>query len=227
MKKHDQESATLDRQSGPTINLVYYTDPLCCWSWALDKQITKLEKEWKGSFSIRYCMGGLLPGWSQFADNQNNIVRPAQMGPVWMQAGEMLEMKIAHRIWVEDPPASSYPACIAVKCAELQSADAGRCYLQLVREAVIVHGLNIANREVLEVVANSVTNIIKQFSVDQFIRDMEGENGLEAFRKDLQEVKYRNINRFPTLVIQGPSSNGLVVTGFRPAEVLLNIIKEA
>lgn len=56
---------------------------------------------------------------------------------------------------------------------------------------------------------------------------MESEKGMEAFRNDLQEVKYRNINRFPTLVIKGPSSPGLVVTGFRPVEVLLHIINDA
>jgi putative protein-disulfide isomerase len=227
MEKSNHESATLGKQGGQTINIIYYTDPLCCWSWALDKQIEQLEKEWQGAFSIRYCMGGLLPGWSQFADNQNSIMRPAQMGPLWMQAGEMLQMKIAHRIWVEDPPASSYPACIAVKCAELQSTEAGRHYLHLTREAVMEHGLNIAHREVLEVVASSVANNIKQFSFSQFIRDMENERGMDAFRKDLQEVKYRNINRFPTLVIQRPSSPGLMVTGFRPVEVLLHIINEA
>ena len=47
-----------------------------------------------------------------------------------------------------------------------------------------------------------------------------------AASKDLQEVKYRNINRFPTLLIQRDGAPGLLVTGYRPAEVLINIINE-
>jgi putative protein-disulfide isomerase len=227
MKKSDQESATLEKQGDSTISIVYYTDPLCCWSWALDKQLAHLEKEWPGDITWRYCMGGLLPGWNQYADHQNSIMRPAQMGPMWMQAGEMLELTLAHRIWVEDPPASSYPACIAVKCAEIQSAMAGRHYLHFVRKAVMEHGLNISRREALIVVAECVAGITNQFSVARFVQDLESDAGTEAFRKDLQETKYRNINRFPSLVIQRPGTRGVIVTGYRPAEVLLHIINDA
>ena len=227
MKHSDQESATPEKQGGSTISIVYYTDPLCCWSWALDKQLAHLEKKWPGGITWRYCMGGLLPGWNQFADHHNCIMRPAQMGPMWMQAGETLQLDLAHRIWVTDPPASSYPACIAVKCAEIQSAVAGRHYLHFVRKAVMEHGLNISRHEVLHQVAEDVAGITNQFSVTRFLQDMENNAALELFRKDLQETKYRNINRFPTLVIQRPEARGVVVTGYRPADVLLHIINDA
>jgi predicted DsbA family dithiol-disulfide isomerase len=171
-------------------------------------------------------MGGLLPGWGMFADNQNSIMRPAQMGPLWMHAGEALGLKIAHRVWVNDPPASSYPACVAVKCAELQSAVAGRHYLHFIRKAIMEHGLNIARKVVLDEVAECIASFTQGFSIARFNEDMQNDKGIEAFRKDLQEVKYRNISRFPTLIIQRPGSRGLMVTGYRPAEVLLKIINE-
>ena len=58
-------------------------------------------------------------------------------------------MPIDDRIWVEDPPTSSYPACIAIKAAELQSAEAADLYLGWLRHAVMTQRRNIARREVL------------------------------------------------------------------------------
>jgi predicted DsbA family dithiol-disulfide isomerase len=221
-----QESDSPELQSGSAIDIVYYTDPLCCWSWGFDPQLIRLEKEWPGKINWRYCMGGLLPFWGHYVDNYNSIQRPAQMGPLWMHASEMMEVSIAHRIWVEDPPASSYPACIAVKCAEMQSPEMGRLYLHFVRKAVMLYGLNIARYNVLQEVAECVAGMNKGFSLAQFEEDMQNERGQEAFRKDLQEVKYRGINRFPTLLITQAGAPGKLVTGFRTAEMLLQIINE-
>jgi len=215
------------QQSEGVIDIVYYTDPLCCWSWALEPQLLQLEKEWPGTIRWRYCMGGLLPAWNHYADHNNNIQRPAQMGPLWMHASEMMETPIAHRIWVEDPPASSYPACIAVKCAALQSPEAEKLFLNTVRKAVMVHGFNIARYEVLLQVAKGVADIYKSFSVVQFENDYRNGRGEDAFRKDLQEVKYRSIHRFPTLIIKKNTAGSLLVAGFRPTAVLLQIISEA
>jgi predicted DsbA family dithiol-disulfide isomerase len=143
-----------------------------------------------------------------------------------MHASQQLQLDLAYKIWVEDPPASSYPACIAVKCAAFQSPTTGRLFLHHLRQAVMVHGKNIAKQEVLQEVATSVAAITNDFSVTRFLQDMQNDRGLDAFRNDLQEVKYRNINRFPTLLIERSWAPGLVVTGFRPAEILLQIINE-
>jgi putative protein-disulfide isomerase len=226
MISYSQESASPELQSGPAIDIVYYTDPLCCWSWALEPQLIRLEKEWPGTINWRYCMGGLLPAWNHYVDNYNSVQRPAQMGPLWMLASKEMDVPIAHRIWVDDPPASSYPACIAVKCAELQSAEVGKLYLYFVRKAVMLYGLNIARQDVLLQVAESVAGINKGFSLAQFEEDMQNDRGMEAFRKDLQEVKYRGINRFPSLLIKRGTSPGILITGFRPAEELLRILNE-
>jgi len=226
MISYSQESTSPELKSGPAIDIVYYTDPLCCWSWGMEPQLIRLEKEWPGAINWRYCMGGLLPAWNHYVDNHNSVQRPAQMGPMWMHGSEVMEVPIAHRIWVDDPPASSYPACIAVKCAELQSAEAGQLYLHFVRKAVMMYGLNIARQEILLQVAQCVAGINKEFSLTQFEEDMTNDRGMEAFRKDLQEVTYRGINRFPTMLIKQDTSTGILITGFRPVEELLRILKE-
>jgi predicted DsbA family dithiol-disulfide isomerase len=206
------------------LDIVYYTDPLCCWSWAMHEQLARFKTAWKGTIHWRYCMGGLLPAWNQYQDSINSISRPAQMGPVWMQASELLGIPMPHRIWVDDPPASSYPACIAVKCATLQSPALGELYFQYVQEAIMLQSLNIAQYEILKLVAERLAASAASFDVNRFYADMRNSNGLEALRKDIQEVKYRSIQRFPSLLIRRIDQRPILITGYKPADALIDII---
>lgn len=83
-------------------------------------------------------MGGLIPSWTNFHDEVNAVTRPVQMGPVWMHAGQVANRPIHHLLWMKNPPSSSYPACIAVKSAQLQSGGHGESLLQRLREAAMV-----------------------------------------------------------------------------------------
>jgi putative protein-disulfide isomerase len=211
---------------GPVdMHIVYYTDPLCCWSWAMEAPLMRLQQEWEGAIHWRYCMGGLLPGWKNYVDTANDVTRPVQMGPVWMHASRLSGVSMPHRLWMEDPPASSYPACIAVKCAGLQSAEAEKKYLHYIREALMIEGLNIAKPAVLNGVAEKLfADNPECFTLSQYQEDMQNGKAMEAFRKDIQEVRYRNINRFPTLVISRLHGPAIQVTGYKIYEALLHII---
>src|SRR3954471_8227222 len=74
------------------LEIIYYTDPLCCWSWAIEPQLRKLQFEFTGKLKWRICMGGLLPGWKNYHDEINSVTRPIQMGPVWMHAQQISGM---------------------------------------------------------------------------------------------------------------------------------------
>src|SRR3982751_5843478 len=145
------------------INVTIYTDPLCCWSWAFESQLQELKTILNGQATWKYRMGGLLPSWSNFYDNINSVSKPIQLGSVWMHAGQIARKPICHQLWVSDPPASSYPACIAVKCAQLQSATAGELMLNLLREACMTNGKNIAKLDVLFEVAEKLADINENF----------------------------------------------------------------
>ena len=91
------------------------------------------------------------------------------------RCGELFSLgpSIADRIWVEDPPASSYPACIAVRAAELQSLEAGDLYLRRVREALMAQGRNVARRQVLlAVAAELVRDRPEALSLTRFEHDL-------------------------------------------------------
>ena len=226
-KQQEQTTSSnnLVDQNADLLEIVFYTDPLCCWSWGFEPQWRKFLYQFEGMIKYRYCMGGLLPGWKNYHDSINAVSRPIQMGPVWMHAEQLSGMPIETTIWMRDAPVSSYPACIAVKAAALQSAQAEEIYLRLLREAVMMHGENIAKQQVLINCANKLKVICPSFDVNTFQQDLINDNGLEAFRKDMQEVQYYQINRFPSLVIRG-AGKAVMIAGYRPYAGLLDAVKQ-
>lgn len=231
MEVKQQEQGIADsnnkNQQADRVEIIYYTDPLCCWSWGFEPQWRRLLYEYADKIVFRYVMGGLLPSWKNFSDPMYSVSRPMQMGPVWFEASEATGMPMNHKIWVKDPPASSYPACIAVKCAQLQSSSAGVKYLRLLREAVMIDGKNIAKQEVLtniaQALASSYPNLLNP---DKFAGDLTNNNGLEAFRADMNEVQTKGINRFPTLIMKSSTKPAIIMTGYRPYNVLLEAVKQ-
>ncbi len=218
----DQKQNQADR-----VEITFYTDPLCCWSWALEPQWRRLQYEFQEQLVFRNVMGGMIPSWKNYSDSIYSVNRPQQMGPVWLEAGITSGMPIHDKIWVTDPPASSYPACIAVKSAELQSQAAGVEYLRLLREAVMIQGKNIAKQEVLVEVAEKLNESCPGLlDITRFSEDLTNDNGLEAFRTDWQETQNRNITRFPTLIMRSANKPAIMLTGYRPYPILLEAMKQ-
>ena len=126
---------------------------------------------------------------------------------------------------MENPPASSYPACIAVKTAELLSPAAGELYLRKVREAVMVNSRDISQAEELQDIARRLSEEYPEtFDSAAFSEKFNGEESRNAFRRDLQQTRYNRIGRFPTLTMRKQGSPGIILTGYRPYEVLLQAL---
>lgn len=205
------------------VDITYYTDPLCCWSWVMEPQWQRLRDELGDSLTITYKMGGLLPSWKNFNDPVNSIRKPIQMGPEWLQAKHVSGVGLNDRIWITDPPASSFPACIAVKSAGLQSKKAGALYLRLVREAVMLESRNIARTEVLLQLAHTLSRALPSFDPFSFRDDLRGK-GLDAFRDDWQEARYRGITRFPTLVFRSAGHAPILLSGYQSYDSLKDTV---
>jgi predicted DsbA family dithiol-disulfide isomerase len=146
------------------------------------------------------------------------------MGPEWMHAGHLSGVDIDNSIWITDPPSSSFPACIAVKSAELQSKESGARYLYLLREAVMLKCRNIARTAVLLELASDLSGTDPSFDPFLFRQDLLSGKGLEAFKTDWQETKYRGITRFPTFVLKSPAHNPTLLSGFHTFDSLLKAI---
>jgi putative protein-disulfide isomerase len=222
--KESQESALKAETfpcSADRVMITYYTDPLCCWSWALEPHWQRLKSEYSGRIDWRYVMGGMIQDWETYNDPMNAITRPLQFGPIWMHASQVSGVSMDWSIWHKDPPASSFPACIAVKCATLQSLAAGETLLYSLREAVMSEGLNVSRETVIMSIAKALANDgDKILDYDRFVRAWADGSGVSAFRNDLQQTRFLKIGRYPTLTFTGEASKGIIITGYRPFDVL-------
>jgi putative protein-disulfide isomerase len=205
--------------------LDYYTDPLCCWSWAFEPHWQRLRAEFGHVFSWRYRQGGLLRDWETYRDDTGAVSSPAQLGQLWHEAKHLTGTDMYADLWLHDPPASSYPACLAVKCAERQGAHAGELYLQAVRQAVMLHGRNVAKPDVLVALAEELAaQVPGMFDAAIFRHDMATDAGAAAFREDLQQVRSHHISMFPTIKMQRGTEPGVLLMGYQPYEALLQAL---
>jgi predicted DsbA family dithiol-disulfide isomerase len=202
------------------VEVTYLTDPLCSWSWAFEAVWRRLRYEHADRISWRYVLGGMIPDWQTFNDPLHSVHRPAQMGPSWYEVRHLTGMPIDEMIWLQDPPASSYPACLAVKAAGRQGADIEEAYLRRLREAVMLERRNVARREVLMELFGELPAEPLHPLPDRFRRDFLSEDTLAAFREDLKDAGYRGIGRFPAFVLRGASRQAVLLVGYRPYPVL-------
>ncbi len=222
-EKESQENPSKEWNTDRLI-VHYYTDPLCCWSWAFEKTWQQFQEAFGDKISVQYILCGMIPDWNTYNDPMNSVSRPLQMGPVWMHASQVSHTPIEYSIWHEDPPASSYPSCIAVKCAALQSADIERQYLYKVREAVMIRKMNIARDEVLRALAHELAETQNNFDVLKFENDLKQGHGKAAFRSDLQNAAFHKIGRYPTLTMTPPNGEAIIMVGYRPYSALLEAV---
>lgn len=201
----------------------YYTDPLCCWSWGMEPQLRKLRYLLRDRLHITYVMGGLIRDWDHFSDAMNDISRPSQVGPLWMEARHNTGQPMNEFLWIKDPVDTTYPACMAVKAAEMQSAVACEAMLRELREAVMLNQKNIGKTEVILKVAADLEEK-KILDSSRFKQDWMSQKAAGAFRKDLEQIKIKGISRFPTLLISN-SDRTIQITGYRPFEVLIDAFR--
>ncbi len=204
------------------VEIVYYTDPMCCWSYVMEEAFHDFLQHMGPSVEARYCMGGLIPSWKQYHDPVSLVSKPIQMGPVWMEASVISGIKLADTIWYHDPPASSYLSCMAVKAAGFQSKEAEVKMLHHLRNALMKEGINIAKESAILRVGMAVSKEI-EFDMERFEEDLHSDACITSFRKDLDEVSLMNISRFPSILIHWNDGRRSMLSGYRKKEELLNI----
>lgn len=101
----------------------------------------------------------------------------------WLQMSAASGMPVDGRLWLDAPPKSSYPACLAVKAAAEQRLDGP--YLRRVREALFVEGRRADNPDALVALASDVGGM----NVDRFRVDLQSNAIVEAFGSDLDTAR--------------------------------------
>jgi predicted DsbA family dithiol-disulfide isomerase len=170
----------------PEVRASYYTDPADPWSWALEPVVRRLRWEFGASVPITYVMGGLA----------REIGDPVATARTWLEAGTRSGMPVDLRLWLEGAPASTYPACLAVKAASEQGAEPAARYLRRLREGFAVRGRKLDATEALVEEARATPGL----DAERFRIGLASNAIVELFGADLDRLRSREL-ALPALAI--------------------------
>ena len=155
------------------VHVSCYTDPACPLSWAAEPWLRRLTYEFGDDLDFTYVMSGFA----------RTIDRPLDQLSAWLDASAASGMPLDPRLWLDAPPASSYPAAMAVKAATEQGLAAP--LLRVLREGFAVRRRKLDTSEALVDAARSVAGL----DVDRFRIDLGSHAIVEAFGADLDRAQ--------------------------------------
>ena len=189
------------------VQALYYTDPLCPWSWALEPTLRRLQWELGQELRLTYVMSGM----------GNELQDPAQAALQALEASQASGMPVDVRLWLRDPPTSSHPACIAVEAAGEQG-DPGP-YLRRLREAVMCRQHKLEGAEELTAEARATPDL----DLERFKLDIGSSAILEKLGADLERARSVSSRhhssgpdrvKLPSLEFRGPDGEAHGVYGY-------------
>jgi hypothetical protein len=142
--------------------------------------LRRLVIEFGADLQITYVMGGLA---REYGGDLSRLVIE------WLDAADRSGMPLDPRIWHEAPLRSTYPACMAVKAAAEQGADAAERYLRALREGIMCRRRRLDSAEALVEEARSAGLDVQRFRID-----LESHAIVEAFGADLEETRSEHLS---------------------------------
>jgi predicted DsbA family dithiol-disulfide isomerase len=159
-----------------TVQLRFYTDPACPWSWAAEPALRRLMWEFEGELEFVWVMGGLARSYEKA--NLLDVVSQ------WLEDADAGGMPCDPRIWTKNPLDSTYPACRAAKAAAEQGPEAAYRYLRTLREGIMCELRKLDDDESLIEAAGRAA-----LDTERFEADLRSPTSEEAFEADLAEVR--------------------------------------
>ncbi|MFL5911885.1 MAG: DsbA family protein [Gaiellaceae bacterium] len=194
-----------------SVTVRYFTDPACSLSWSTEPTIRQLMVEFGESLRWTFVMGGLARDYT--ADGARAY--PSLVNE-WLEVAGESRMPLDPRMWTEGPIKSTYPACMAVKAASEQAADAGYGYLRRLREGLFCFRRKLDTTEALVEEARAA-----KLNVERFRIDLGSHAIVEAFGADLEETRAADGGEpagLPSAIFVGEDGSRHGVFGLRPYE---------
>lgn len=170
------------------MHVTYYTDPASPGSWAGEPALRRVLTRFGDEVSVSYVMGGLA----------RNIDDPLGMLRELLRAAAESAMPVDPRLWLEHPPASTYPSCLAVKAAAEQDLEVA--YLRRAREGFMCERRTLCRHEALVDLGRTVPGL----DVARFAIDVESDAIVETFSADLERrAAAAGARALPFVAIEG------------------------
>jgi putative protein-disulfide isomerase len=217
-----------------SVQVRYYTDPACSWSWGAEPALRRLMWEFDGQLDFAWVMGGLARRYgSDYRDDEGSIGSGpdcfADLMAHWLNVTAETGMPCDPRLWTSNPILSTYPVCIAVEAAGEQGWEAGYRYMRRVREGLMYGRRKLDNPAALLAEAGPAG-----LDLDRFEAALSSDRPIEALSADMEEVreipeKARAAGRlshtegrerlsFPSAVFIGADGARQGVWGWQPIE---------
>jgi putative protein-disulfide isomerase len=182
------------------VEVSYFTDPYCSWCCATEPMLYRIQETYRKQVHIRYVMGGLVKDMAEFYDALNDIRTTARVAPHWRMVSERSGQPIDEGLMEEitDPHFSTWPACIAVKAAQLQGEKVGERFLRRLRRAALTERKVISYREVQEALAREVDGL----DLERWRKALDSGQAERAFQEDLAECRRYGVTGFPTMLFR-------------------------
>jgi putative protein-disulfide isomerase len=210
-------------RSADKLRLIYVTDPLCSGCWALEPAWRRLLYRYRDAVTVTYVYAGLLPAWDGFGDRSADISAPADVAPHWDAVARASGQPIDSRVWLADPPASSFPASIAAVAVRLVAPELEGRYLRRLRELVFLERRNIARPDVLcqALAALEIDGDAWQATIDSGAAE-------RVFAADRALARRLGARVLPTLLVQSAAAHPRTVAeGSLPPQRLERAVLEA
>ena len=191
------------------VDVRYYTDPACSWSWGSEPKLRRLMWEFGDQLRFTWVMGGLARSYGP-DDYPEQTMQ-------WLEATAESGMPTDPRLWSRNPIASTYPLCQAAKAAAEQGPDATYRYLRRLREGLMTELKKLDHAEALIWEAG-----MAGLDPERFRIDLSSNAITEAFAADLEEARNppegHERPALPSALFRGQDGSVRGVWGWSPYE---------
>ena len=186
------------RRDSP-IEIVHFADPWGWWSWGLEPILQRLREVYGDNVQVTYKMGGEFENrkaWMQeYGVDERGTVN-------WiLESVALTRMPVQPDYYFRCQVESSFPACIALKAAKLQSEYKAAKYFRRMMEAFGLKCLHATD--------NTLVKLGGEVGLDRdrLRKEMHSDAVEEAFEQDRQEMVRHHAN-FDALLIRDRLQTG-------------------
>lgn len=196
------------------IRIDYYTDPYCAWSWALERALREIEQVEGAGIGWRLRMKPL------YRDRAAEGMSGDDVADLWERIGRLSGTDLDASRWRLNPPASTLPACRAVKAAGRFGPEAERKFVHALRPLLMLRAQVADDEATLLEAARQAT-----IDEDEFRRALGDPTADAAIAEDEREAVAEGVKSAPALVIRNREGDRVVIEGVRDAELIRRAIQ--